>query len=743
MPEDPPAISWDFFVSYTQQDREWAEWIAWKIEAAGWRVLIQAWDMPAGSNWVHLMSTGTAKARRTIAVLSPAYLASAYGEAEWQAAWNQDPLARERKLLVLRVADCERPGLLASVVTVDLFGTSEPNAESRLLNAVKGLENDREKPPQAPAFPEQIRTNQLRPRFPATRQPDIWHVPSRYANFTGRIDELARIGTNLSKLPSHPVALHGMGGIGKTQTAIEYAYRNGHQYSLVWWMDAEAANLLSGQFSSLAARMQLHGGYNADAAVKAVLTELGLRDQWLLIFDNAEDPDALEPLLPRADSGHVLITTRRGGFRRLGTVIDLDLPDLAASTTLLRKRAGVLTESDASLLAERLDRLPLALDQAASFIDAASLPARDYLSLLDTHQRALYGRQLPARSGDSEFRSSHTINTVWSVSLDKLRTDEPAAVQLLNLCAWLAPEPIPIDLFSKHASHLSPPLSGLVSDPLSMAEVVAVLVDYSLARRTDEELLLHRLVQDVTRHRQPDAADLLASVLTLLWADLPDWLYGNPKSWPRWRQLLPHVLTATGHADRINSTPSADTAMLLRAAGSFLHVIGRLTDALPLLERALEIDEQIYGRDDPNVAMDLHILGALVIDLQPDPRWVPVLERAIRIHESAYGVEALAVAKDLNVLAQLLDRLDRLPEALSAYERAIKIEKHLLSENDPTLAVPLSNMGATLQRLGRPHDARTVLERALRIYQDAGYGSDHPPLAWTLLALGRVMRDLD
>src|SRR5688572_7597592 len=116
---------WDFFVSYTQADRAWAEWLAWQLEEDEHRVLIQAWDFPPGSNWVRGMQRGAARADRTIAILSGDYLSSVYGSAEWQAAWAADPDGSERKLLTVRVADCDRPGLLAGVVGIDIFGLDE------------------------------------------------------------------------------------------------------------------------------------------------------------------------------------------------------------------------------------------------------------------------------------------------------------------------------------------------------------------------------------------------------------------------------------------------------------------------------------------------------------------------------------------------------------------------------------------------------------------------------------------
>ena len=144
---------WDFFVSYTQDDRGWAEWIGWQIEGAGWRSLIQAWHFMPGTNWVHGMDQGVRRATRTLAVLSSAYLRSVYGSAEWEAAWAADPLGRERKLITVRVEECDRPGLLGQVVGIDLFGRPPEEARATLLYALRAAVEGQSRPDVEPPFP--------------------------------------------------------------------------------------------------------------------------------------------------------------------------------------------------------------------------------------------------------------------------------------------------------------------------------------------------------------------------------------------------------------------------------------------------------------------------------------------------------------------------------------------------------------------------------------------------------------
>src|SRR5262252_100285 len=162
----PRRGPWGFFISYAQADQQWATWIAWVLEEHDYKVLVQAWDFVAGSNWIHGMQAGTRDAARTIAVLSGAYLDSQFGGAEWEAAWAADPGGAGRKLLVIRVADCDRPGLLAGVVGVDVFGLDEPAARDRLLDMVTAAVAGRAKPVSAPGYPGAGRAVAAEPYFP-------------------------------------------------------------------------------------------------------------------------------------------------------------------------------------------------------------------------------------------------------------------------------------------------------------------------------------------------------------------------------------------------------------------------------------------------------------------------------------------------------------------------------------------------------------------------------------------------
>jgi len=156
----PSDLPKNFFISYNKADLSWAEWIAWQLEEAGYTTVLQAWDFRPGSNFVLEMHDGT-QAQRTVAVLSPDYLAALYTQPEWAAAFAQDPTGSRDTLLLIRVRECELTGLLSPIIYSDLVGLDASAAREKLL---AGVRRERAKPTQPPAFPE----NSVRP---ATTQP--------------------------------------------------------------------------------------------------------------------------------------------------------------------------------------------------------------------------------------------------------------------------------------------------------------------------------------------------------------------------------------------------------------------------------------------------------------------------------------------------------------------------------------------------------------------------------------------
>ncbi len=303
----------DFFISYTSADTKWAEWIAWQLEEAGYSTILQAWDFQPGTNFVLAMDQAAKVARCTIAVLSHDYLSARYTQPEWAEAFRRDPKSEKGALLPVRVRNCEIEGLLGSIVYIDLVDLDEVKAQETLL---VGVRQRRSKPKTAPGFPGAGEHTIPKPRHFPGSLPPVWNVPyRRNAYFTGREDLLKRLSDalrtgNLAAL-TQPQAITGLGGIGKTQSAVEYAYRSSNDYQAVLWVTASTRETLIVSFLDLARLLNLPEKDEQDQmiTVQAVKRWLEKHDDWLLIVDNADDLAMVEEFLPTGGTGHIVLTT--------------------------------------------------------------------------------------------------------------------------------------------------------------------------------------------------------------------------------------------------------------------------------------------------------------------------------------------------------------------------------------------------------------------------------------------------
>src|SRR5687767_179884 len=401
------------------------------------------------------MQTALESADRLLAVCTEAYFSSVFGGAELRAAFAGSAAADGRIVPVL-VEPVALPRLYAPLVHLDLTGLDEAAAAARLRARLAGV-----RPTGPPPFPrgETARSDRAgdRPGFAGTL-PAVWKVPPRNPRFTGRdgmLTELRR-PPRAGEATLVVQALYGLGGVGKTQLAIEYAHRFAADYDLVWWIDAAQPVLIPDQLACLAARLELPPGPTVADSVDRLLAELRGRARWLLIFDNAERPADIAAYRP-GGAGHLLITSRFPGWGALGGRLEVDVLDRAETIALLRARIPDLGEELADQLAAELGDLPLAAAQAAGYLEQTDLPAADYLRRFRAHRADLLARgEVVGYAG--------RIDTTWALSLDRLRGEDPAAVRLLELAAYLAPEPIPLYLFSDHADLLDEPLRAVAAD---------------------------------------------------------------------------------------------------------------------------------------------------------------------------------------------------------------------------------------------------------------------------------------
>src|SRR2546421_7031340 len=539
----------DFFISYTGKDRAWAEWIAMELEEAGYRTIIQAWDFRPGSNFVAEMDDAAKLAHRTIPVLSRAYLASDYAFAEWAVAFRRDPRGLEGGVLPVRIQRCAVEGLLGPIVYIDLVDLNEPQAREQLL---AGVQRGRAKPARVlfPAVPSP-QAPLDRPVFPGSLPP-IWNIPyPQNPLFTGRDDLLTKLAATLRAgqptALSQPHAISGLGGIGKTQLALEYAYRSRQDYQVVLWAQAETREALTSSFQAIAALLGLSEQEAPESArvITAVKDWLRTHTDWLLILDNADDLKLAHEFLPPSVSGHVLLTTRAQATGRFARRLEVEILPAEQGTLFLLRRAGLLApeaiveqapaheREQACAICEELGGLPLALDQAGAYIEATGCSLADY-------QRLFQSRRAELLAEHHGLINDHprSVATTWSLSFAQVEQKNPAAADLLRLCAFLAPDAIPETIITQGASHLGPQLAPVGTDAYLLNQAIAALRAYSLVQREASSeggflLSVHRLVQAVLKDQMDEQSKQQWAERAVRAADatLPPVEHRN---WPQW-----------------------------------------------------------------------------------------------------------------------------------------------------------------------------------------------------------------
>jgi hypothetical protein len=377
------AVDREFFLSFTNADRPWAEWLLVELDAAGYSTVSQLRDFVAGGNIPLDMDRAARRAARTLGVLSPQALQAPYVQQEWAQRLGTDPTGAQRALVLVRVEPCQPEGLLGPVLYIDLVGLDEAAARTRLheewaavVRGQRPLPANRQFPGRGP---EAVVADVGRPRFP-TALPPVWNLPfRRNPSFTGREQALAELAEQLEQSAAAAItqALQGAGGVGKTALAVEYAFRYRSQFDTVWWVRAEQPTTLVGDYAGLAGALQLPGADQADQqlAVVAVRRWLEEHDRWLLVLDNAEAPDTptglevplarLVDLLPRVLHGQVLVTSRDASWEQQAALAELEVFTLTEAVAFLLARSGSNDQATATQIVELLGWLPLALEQAA------------------------------------------------------------------------------------------------------------------------------------------------------------------------------------------------------------------------------------------------------------------------------------------------------------------------------------------------------------------------------------------
>ena len=505
---------------------------------------------------------------------------------------------------------------------------------------------------EAEILPEDVNTSAS-----ALERSRLWSVPYiRHPFFTGREEILSRLHRLLRQEKAS--ALCGLGGIGKTQTIIQYVYRHAQDYSAVFWISAETYETIISSLSSIAPLLNVLDQQNTERMVGAILHWLVNHDGWLLIFDNVEDIDLVRRFLPSAQHGSLLFTSRRQTLGTLAQMLVLDplTPDegirlLLQCTGHLNSMTSLYQSDSTEAIAARgiveaMDGFPLALDQAGAYIDETGCDLAHYLTLYQTHSAALLNRR--GRFGE-DYPAS--VVTTLALSLQRVDAHSTVATAVLRICAFISPDAIPDELFLPQRHTGEPPIPSLALDALQLDEVLAILRSYSLIKRHmgTKQFSIHRVVQAVLKVRlDPDTYHTVAQeTIRLVNHMFP--MVEAMTTWQQCQRLLPHALAC--------ATLIEEEDCVSEEAGSLLHKVGTY-----LLECAQYTQSEIY------------------------------LTRAYTIRQQLFGFEHLAVAETMHNLAELAYYKGQYGQAEQIHMQALQVREHHLGPTHSDVATSLNNL---------------------------------------------------
>ncbi len=770
-----PAQAFEIFYSYAHKDEKLRDELDKHLYNLQRQGLITEWydrDISAGTEWERDIDTHLDSAHVILLLISPDFMSSEYCYSiEMKRALERHKAGEARVIpIILRPVDWQGAPFskLQALPKNAKAVTRWRNQDEAFVDIATGIRKSLKKlrvtlsenTAQSPARPNDTSkaASDSLPTLPVVKEAElapVWKVPYRQNPFfTDRENILQQLRDMFTKEGTasvkRPVVLSGLGGIGKTQIVVEYAYRYRQDYHVVLWAKADSSEVLASELASFASLLNLPGKREQDQqyAVDAVKRWLEVHSNWLLILDNIEDLKMVYEYLPAEPRGHILLTTRTQVVGGIAQRLDIEKLAVEDGALLLLRRAGLLTTTAAVLesasehdrmqartIAEVLGGLPLAIDQAGAYIEETGASLQGYLDLYASRRTHL----LKERGG---LVSDHpeSVTTTLSISFEKVEHVNPAAAELLRFLAFLHPDAIPDELLKFGASQSGPILRAVANDALELNRAIGELRKYSLVRRNSDGAMLtiHRLVQAVLKDDMDEQTQRqwAESAVRAVNQSFPKVEFAT---WQACQQYLPQAQVCSVLIETWQFV-FPEAARLLHEAGKYLHERGQYIEAAPLIAQALAIREQTLGAEDLDVADSLNELAELYRHQGKYTEAEPLYQRALTIRENILGPVHPDVATSLNNLARPYHHLARYAEAEPLYQRALAIREQTLGSEHPDFAASLNDLALLYFTQGYYAKAEPFDQRALAIREQV-LGPNHPETAKSLNNLASLYQE--
>ncbi|GAA2366255.1 hypothetical protein Cme02nite_30370 [Catellatospora methionotrophica] len=691
----------EILLRYHPRDEVWAEWIERLLVSAGVKVTLGGSDV---------LTLPEQPGRRTLSIISADYRVPPT---------LPEPLSQSTPLAVY-VADVRPSSNIALENSAFVVGQPVAEATARVLRLVGRSVGDQATSP-AIRYPGEVRRR-------------VFTAPARNPRFTGRDGVLRDLRTQLRSAGTAvvlPVAVQGQGGVGKTQLALEYAHRFATAYDVVWWVNADPPEFVDSALLELGERLGLNLDPAATDNVRLVLQSLGGAEsaqRWLLIFDNAEVLERVAPLLPHG-GGHVLITSRNREWSEQAQALHIDVFKREESISHLQLRLPSLTMNEAERIAAALGDLPIAVAAAGALLAESSTPIADYL-----------------RAVEDGTATTQSVQTTWTLSLNRLAEQSPAAYRMLQLCSVLASE-VAFDLLNSHRMGVAlAPTDPAMSEPLMRGVLTNHLNKLALIKLDTQarQIHVHRLLQQIVQERMTpeDLVDTRHEAHLILAAARPDGEVDDPKHWAAFRLLWPHLVVS----EAVTCT-DANVRRLLIDRVRFLHQSGEPHEAESLADR---IGADWIRRLTEDGETDTGLRQQL-LELQFN---VANILRSTSRFQAARSLDESVLAQQRRLLGPRHPQTLRTNGSLAAdlrglgeYAAALAMDSELYEAwvdvfgEHHNLTLNASNNLAVSHRLMGDYRAALERDQATFLNMQELLGESHPSTLTTASNLGRDLRD--
>jgi tetratricopeptide (TPR) repeat protein len=730
----------DFFVSYNKADRQWAEWIAWTLEESEYSVVIQAWDFRPGGNFVLEMQRATVEAQKTIAVLSEDYLKSAFTQPEWAAAFAQDPQGQKGTLIPVRVQPCKLSGLLAPIIYVDLLNLEAEAAQETLLKALEA----RAKPFQKPQFPGSVdRVISTPAVFPGqSRIPQ--NLPrSGVVEFVGRDPKLQELHTQLQQNESSAprvrlaiTAIAGMGGIGKTELALQYAIAHKGEYSAgLCWLRVRDQEIAT-QIVTFA---QAHLGLTPPDQLEIKDQVRFCWQQWpdgdaLVVLDNVTDYKAIEPYLPPSDPRFKLIITTRmqlGSSVKDFPVEELDEDSAIALLASLVKNGRIQAQADdAKALCKWVGYLPLALELLGRFL--ARKPDWSIARLLN----ALDVNRLEAKAliaPESGMTAKLGVAAALELSWQELNESEQELACVLGMFAIA---PIPWSLVEQCLPEINP-------EDLENSRDEGLISQNLLKRIEQNTYQLHQVIQEFFRiklNKKTENSPSIKNIFCRSIIDISKKIDPDKDQAYGYRGIIAHLEETANIWIKFNDE---DTHILLFNSIVNIHLSQCNYKSAELwAEHCLEYARINLGKKHMDFIVSLNTLGDIYAKVGQRNKAEKIFLDALEISRKSSPKDNSCVAIVMNNLANIYRDQGRYEESEKYFLKTLKIFKKRFKEERHHIAMILHNLAGIYRIRGKYNDSEKLYLRSLNIFKRIfGYENCHIATSLHNLAiLHRVQR---